>query len=139
VCGNDIGDWASGVEKAPKLDVESGESSSERLRLEPMFSAYVVRGDTIAADGEGCGLPIVWFASRGVMLGREDEMRRRCVMVQMAGWPRRVACRSFATATRGLPSTTTTRPISWPIVILLLYQRMAITGIACLSYYFLRT
>lgn len=32
----DMGDCASGVETAPKLEMESGESSEEYLRLRPM-------------------------------------------------------------------------------------------------------
>jgi hypothetical protein len=35
--GNGVGDCASGVETAPKLEMERGESSTFRLRLKPMF------------------------------------------------------------------------------------------------------
>ena len=40
-----MGDCASGVETAPKLEMESGESSAERLRLEPMTAEMRVIED----------------------------------------------------------------------------------------------
>ena len=42
-CGNRVGDCASGVETAPKLEIEVGDASSKCLRLIPIVSCLVVR------------------------------------------------------------------------------------------------
>lgn len=46
-----VGDCASGVETAPKLDMEMGEASSARLRLEPMVVFVLVRGGFTVLGG----------------------------------------------------------------------------------------
>lgn len=55
--GKGVGDCASGVETAPKLDMERGESSTERLRLRAMMMSLVLQMQVdveavCAADGQ---------------------------------------------------------------------------------------
>jgi hypothetical protein len=68
--------------------MERGESSTDRLRLEPMFANDTIEVD----DGRVCSANCVECDRGGGMLGRKDETEWKCVIVQMAG-RERVACR----------------------------------------------